>query len=136
MPAQVQITNVDAATQSIYVTFNVVLSGAYPLGGDPLNFAAAIADPAFVGLLAAVESASCLNVDVWSQGGGGIGAANLTAYQCVVAKAGSPSTINPAAGIKLKVAALSASTEHAASSYESQYLNDIITGMAVFTKLI
>ncbi|HEX3156798.1 MAG TPA: hypothetical protein VHV32_19370 [Candidatus Angelobacter sp.] len=136
MAAQVQITNVDASTQSIYVTFNVVLSGSYPTGGDLLNFATATADPQFVGLLAAVESSSLINIDVWSMGGGTIGASNLVSYDPVVTKSGTPATINPASGIKLKVSALSATTEHAAGAYESQYTGDIITGMAVFTKLI
>lgn len=143
MAAQVQITNVDASTQSIYVTFNVVLSGSCPSGGDPLNFTGggtlpAIADPQFVGLLPAVESSSLLQIDVWSQGGASINGANSVNYSPVVTKSGTPSTINPATGVKLKVAALGASptTEHSATSYESQYTGDSITGMAVFTKLL
>lgn len=135
MSAQVQITNVDAAAQSLYVTFNVVLTGNYPTGGDVLNFATATPDPQFVGLAPTVESSSLLNIDVWGQGGGSIGS-NQTNYCCAVTKAGTPAVINPATGIKLKVGALGAFTEHAAAGYESQYLNDIVTGMAVFTKLL
>lgn len=144
MPAQVNITNVDAYGQSIYITFNVVLSGAYTVGGDTLNFTGSGTlpvgvDPQFVGLLPAVESSSCLNADVWSQGGGSIGAANQTLYNIVLTKTGTPSIISPATGIKIKVAALatpSTPAEHAGSSYESQYTGDFITGMAVFTKLL
>ncbi len=142
MAAQVQITNVNSGGNSIYVTFNVALSGSYVTGGDPLNFTSggtlpAIADPTFVGLLAGVES--CINIDVWSMGGNSISAGNQTLYSIAVTKSGTPSTINPQTGMKLKVAALaspSTQAEHGATSYESQYLTDVVTGMAVFTKLL
>lgn len=136
MPAQIQITNVDAGSQSIYVTFNIVLTGNYPTGGDPLDFTAAIQDPQFQGLLPAVEGSSCLNIDVWGMGGGAIAASNQTNYDAVVTKTGTPAVISPKTGIKLKVAGLGVFTEHAAGAYESQYLTDLLTGMAVFTKLL
>ena len=136
MPAQVQINNVEASGQAIYVSGFIVLSGNYPTGGDPLNFATAVQDPSFIGLLAGIESAAVLNVDVWSMGGSGLNGANSTNYQIVATKTGSPAMINPATGVKLKVAALSAtpSTEHSAGAYESQYTSDTIAFMAVFTK--
>jgi hypothetical protein len=138
MAAVVQINNVDAGAQSLYVTGFIILSGNYPTGGDVLNFATALADPSFVGLVPSVISFSCLNMDVWSMNGSSINGANSTGYTSVVTRAGTPATINPATGIKLKVAALSAtpSTEHAAASYEAQYTGDVIAFMAEFTKLI
>lgn len=143
MPAQVQINNVDASAQSIYVTGFIVLSGTYPTGGDPLNFTGggtlpATQDPSFVGLLAALESTSILNVDVWSMNGSTINGASSTNYSPVVTKSGTPATINPATGVKLKTAALSAtpSTEHSNIGYESQYTGDILAFMCVATKLL
>jgi hypothetical protein len=142
MAAQVQFTNVDATGDAIYATFNVVLSGSYIVGGDPLNFTGngtlpATADPAFVGLLAQVMSSNLINVDVWSQGGAAISAANQTGYTSACTK--TSNVINPQTGVKLKVAALaspSTSTEHAAGAYEAGYTGDLITGMAVFTKML
>jgi hypothetical protein len=137
MPAAIQINNVDAATQSIYVTGFIVLSGSYATGGDALNFATATADPSFIGMLPAVESLSCLQMDAWSMNGANINGANSVAYSIVATKAGTPSIINPSTGLKLKVAALNASpsTEHSAASYESQYTGDTIAFMAVFAKI-
>lgn len=141
MPAQIQINNVEASGQAIYVSGFIVLTGNYPTGGDPLNFTAGgtlpvIADPSFVGLLPAIESSNLLNIDVWSINASALAGSNSTNYQCVATKSGSPATINPQTGVKLQVAALSAtpSTQHSAGAYESQYLNDIICFMAVFTK--
>lgn len=146
MAAQVNITAVDAAGQFIIVCFNVVLTGAYPTNGDPLNFTGSgtlpvAADPGYVGPLPAVESSNLLQVDVWSQGRGSINGANSTNYDPSVTKSGTPATINPQTGVKLVVAALQAQgtakdAEHTASNYEAAYLNDIITGQAVFTKLL
>jgi hypothetical protein len=140
MPAQVQITTIDATGDAIYATFNVVLTGAYPVGGDPLNFTGSgtlpvIADPAFVGLIAAIIGSNLLNVDVWSQGGNSLSAANQTAYSTACTKTNN--VINPATGVKLKVTTLaspSTPAEHAAGAYEAAYLGDLVTGMAVFTK--
>ena len=143
MAAQIQINNVEASGQAIYVCGFIVLSGNYPTGGDPLNFTGratlpAIADPSFVGLLAAVESSGLLNVDVWSVAASGLNGANSTGYTTATTKAGSPAIISPATGVKLQVAALSATptTQHAAAGYESQYTGDTIAFMAVFTKLL
>jgi hypothetical protein len=138
MPAQVQINNVDATGACIAVTGFIVLSGNYPPGGDPLNFAAAIADPSFAGMLAGVESSGLLNVDVWSMGGSMIGGASSTDYDVVCVKTGNPAIISPATGAKLKVGTLGTTptTEHAAAAYEAQYTGDIIAFMAVFTKNI
>jgi len=134
MAAQVQINNVDATGACVAVTGFIVLSGNYPTGGDPLNFAAAVADPSFVGMLAGIASSALLNLDVWSMGGSQIGP-NYTDYDTVCVKAGSPAIISPATGAKLKVAVLATpATEHAAAAYESQYTGDIIAFMAVFTK--
>jgi hypothetical protein len=136
MAAQVQINNVDATGACIAVTGFIILSGNYVVGGDPLNFATAIADPSFIGMLAGIESSALLNLDVWSMGGSQIGA-NYTDYDVACTKAGSPAIISPATGAKLKVAALATpATEHAAAAYESQYTGDIIAFMAIFTKNI
>jgi hypothetical protein len=136
MAAQVQINNVEASGQAIYVSGFIVLTGNYPTGGDPLNFTTATADPTFVGLLPAIESSGVLNVDVWSMGGSTINGSNSTNYDTICTKAGSPPIISPSTGVKLLVAALAASpsTQHSAAAYESQYLNDITAFMAVFTK--
>lgn len=137
MAAQVQITNVNGIGSSIYVTFNVVLTGSYVAGGDPLNFTSggtlpATADPTFIGLLAGVEGTSLLNVDVWSQGGN-----IVNQLVAIVTKSGTPTTINPATGAKLKIGAASGfGTEFSAGAYSAGLLADIITGMAVFTKMI
>ncbi len=136
MPVAIQINNVEASGQAIYVSGFLVLSGNYPTGGDPLDFTSAVADPSFVGLLPAVESSGLLNLDVWSMNGSGINTTNSTNYQIVATKSGSPAIIAPKNGAKLKVAALasSPSTEHSASGYEPQYTGDLVAFMAVFTK--
>jgi hypothetical protein len=143
MAAQVQIQSVQAAGQNIIVTFTVVLSGNYPTGGDSLNFTSsgtlpAIQDPAFVGMVAAIESSNLLQADVWSQGGQQIAGASSVSYDVVRTTSGSPPSCNPATGLKLKVGAVGANptTEHAASAYEAAYTGDAVTGMAVFTKLL
>jgi hypothetical protein len=137
MPAAIQINNVEGSGQNIKVTGFIVLSGNYPTGGDTLNFAAATADPSFAGILPAAISLMLINIDVQSMGGSTINGASSTNYCPVCTKAGTPSIINPATGVKLKVGALGASptTEHAAAAYESQYTGDIIGFMAVFAKL-
>lgn len=136
MAAQIQINSVDATGQNVVVTGFIVLTGNYPTNGDPLNFALAIADPTYVGMLPAVESSGLLNIDAWSMAGSQIGA-NFTDYDVSCTKAGSPPIISPVTGAKLKCAALATpGTEHSAGAYESQYLNDLIAFMAVFTKNI
>jgi hypothetical protein len=138
MAAQVKIANVQSVSQGILVTGFIVLSGNYPTGGDPLNFATALQDPTFIGLLPAVESASALNADAWSMNGSGINGSSSTNYGIVSVSTGTPAMINPATGIKLKCAALSAtpSTEHSAGAYEAQYTGDIIAFQALFTKML
>jgi len=133
--AVLQINNIDAQGQSIYVTGFIVLSGNYPTGGDPLNFATAIADPSFIGLLPAVESLAGLQCDAWSMNGAQINAGNSVGYDIMATKTNN--FINPATGFKLKCAALGSSptTEHSAGAYESQYTGDTIAFMAVFAKL-
>lgn len=140
MSAQVQINNINAIGGAITISGFIVLSGTYPTGGDPLNFSGngtlpVTADPSFVGMVAAVESSALLNLDVWSMGGSSI-AASATGYNVVCTKTGTPSLINPQTGVKLKVAALGASTEHAASSYEAGYTGDIVAFQATFTKML
>lgn len=132
MAVVLTIQTVDALGAEIYVSFNVALSGNYPTGGEVLNFATAAADVSYVGLLASIMSSDLLQVDVWSQGG------NLAfQYAPIVTKAGSPSVINPATGVKLKVSASATfGTEHAASAYEAGITGDLITGFAIFTKMI
>lgn len=138
MAAVVQINSIIPAGNVITVTGYIVLSGSYTTGGDVLNFATATADPSFIGLVAAIESSTCLNCDVWSEGGATINGSNSVAYDVVFSKSGTPSTVNPATGIKLKTAALNASptSEHSAGAYESQYTGDTIGFMATFGKLI
>lgn len=140
MPAQVSLQTVDALGAEIYVSFNVVLSGNYPTGGDPLNFTSgaplpATQDPAYIGLVAAVESSTGLQCDAWSQSGGSINGANSTNY-CI-----NKVSTNPNGGFKLKCAALVAQgtakdAEHAAGAYEAAYTGDNITGFAIFTKML
>jgi hypothetical protein len=140
MPAQVSLQTVDALGAEIYVTFNVALSGNYPVGGDPLNFTSggtlpATQDPAYIGLLAAVESSQLLQLDVWDQSGNAINGANTINVAAV------KSSTSPATGGKIKVAALqsqgtSKDAEHAASAYEAAYTGASITGFAVFSKLL
>ena len=137
MAAQVQIQSVDAAGQNIYVVFTVKLSGSYPTGGDPLNFNGSgtlpvTQDPTFIGLVAAIESSSLLQISVESQGG-------LLSYQyaAIVSSSGSPATINPQTGVKLKIGALNTfGTELSAGAYAAALTGDVITGVAVFTKLL
>jgi hypothetical protein len=140
MAAQVQIQSVDASGQVIYATFVIVLSGNYPTGGDLLNFTSggvlpATQDPAFIGMLAGIESSNCINIDVWSNGGGSVAGGNTVNYSC--SRTIVNNVCNPASGIKLKTGVLNTyGTEHSAAAYESAYLNDIIVGMAVFLHLI
>lgn len=138
MPAQVLITSIDNLGANLKVTGFITLSGNYPTGGDPLNFTAsgvlpAGVDPSFVGMVPAIESSNLLQVDVGSMGGAQIGA-NALGYDPACTRAGTPATISPATGTKLKCAALGASTEHAAGAYESQYTGDLVAFSAVFTK--
>lgn len=135
MSAQVQINNVNPGQGAITVTGFIALTGNYPTGGEVLNFATAIQDPSFIGLLAAIESSALLNIDVWSMGGTSV-AASATEYNPVCTRTGTPAMINPASGVKLKVAALGGSTEHAASAYEASILGDLIAFQATFTKLL
>lgn len=137
MAAQVQITNISSAGQSIYVTFNIVLTGSYPTGGDPLNFTPSgtlpvIADPTFIGIAPVIESSSLLTIDINSVNG------NLVnQFTPIVTKSGTPTTINPATGVKLKISAASIfGTEFSAGAYSATLLADLVTGMAVFTKMI
>lgn len=138
MAAQVQINSILPFGNVILAAGFIVLSGNYSSGGDLLNFAAALQDPSFIGLVPAIESTSLLNLDVWSMNGSGINGSNSTNYNVRTQSTGSPAMINPASGVKLKVAALSAtpSTEHAAAAYEAQYTGDVIAFMAVFTKML
>ena len=131
MAAQVSIQTVDALGAQIYCTFNVACSGNYPTGGDPLNFTAGgtlpvTQDPAYIGLVAAVESSQLLQLDVWTQGG------NL-ARDYVANKV----STNPATGGKLKMnTAKGSTTELAAGAYPGDVTADLITGYAVFTKML
>ena len=138
MAATVQISAVQPAGDAFEVAGFIVLSGTYPTGGDPLNFAAAVADPSFIGLLPAFIGSAVLQADVWSMNGATINGGNSVNYDVVVTKTGTPAMINPATGVKLKVAALGSSptTEHSAAAYESQYTGDIIAFQAVFTRLL
>jgi hypothetical protein len=138
MPVAVNINSVEASGGNITLTGFLVLSGTYPTGGDTVNLAAPSVDPSFVGQVPYSPSSVVLNFDVWSGGGANINGANSVAYGAVLTKTGTPAVVNPATGVKLKVAALNASpsTEHANSSYESQYTGDTVQFMAVLTKMI
>jgi len=141
MAAQVSIQAVDAAGQNIYVVFKVTLSGNYPTGGDPLNFTSGgtlpvTQDAAFVGLVAAVESSGLIQVFVESQNRGFINGGNTVNYSPVVTL-GANNLINPQNGVKLVCGVLNTyGTEHSAGAYEAAYTGDIITGYALFTKLL
>jgi len=72
MSLQVKITSVQAVGQQLRVAFNLIPSGNYTtaVGGDTLDFTTAVPDPAFVGMLAAIESfGPALSLDVWDAGG-------------------------------------------------------------------
>jgi hypothetical protein len=131
MAAQVSIQTVDALGAEIYVSFNVALSGNYPAGGDVLNFTSggvlpATQDPAYIGLVAAVESSQLLQMDVWSQGG------NL-ARDYTASKV----SVNPATGAKIKMNSVrGASTELTAGAYPADVTADTVTGFAIFTKML
>lgn len=127
--SQVSIQTVDALGAEIYVSFNVITSGSYVngAGGDVLNFTSggttpAVQDPAYIGLVAAIESSTLLQLDVWSQAG------NL-ANQYAANKVSS----SPATGGKYKIGAANTfGTELASGAYPA----DQITGFAIFTKLL
>lgn len=71
MPLAVAISYVKSDGQMIRVGFNITPSGNYVPGGDPVNLAAASQDPAFVGLVAAVEALGApVSLDIWDAGGG------------------------------------------------------------------
>jgi hypothetical protein len=135
MPLQVSIQSVDALGAEIYVSFNLTPSGSYTtaVGGDPLNFTSggtlpAVADPAYIGLAATIISSQLLQCDVWSQGG------NLV-RQYVVNKTSS----SPTSGSKLKLSAASTfGTEQTTAAYSSlaDVVADILTGFAIFTKML
>src|SRR5438270_710912 len=70
MAAVVSITSINSVGQQIRVAFNLILTGNYPTGGDTVNFATAVQDPAFVGMAAAVEALGApISLDIWDQGG-------------------------------------------------------------------
>jgi hypothetical protein len=130
MAAAVSITSLTAGGNNITITFIVTMTGSYPTGGDSLNFATATQDPLFVGIAAQVMSLSLVEIDVASQGG------NLTrSYIPICVKTGTPPVINPSTGVKLKVSTTAFGTEHAAAVYESDILNDSISGSATFIKI-
>lgn len=133
MAAQVSIVAVNPTAWGFEILFNVAFSGSYSTGGDALNFSGsgtlpATQDPAFVGMYAGIPSESLLQVDAWSQGG------QITyLYVPIVTKSGTPSTINPQSGVKVKI--LSAlGTELSAGSYPAAITGDTVTGWAAFTR--
>ena len=131
MAAQVTLQTIDALGAEIYVSFNIACSGNYPTGGDPLNFTSggtlpATQDPAYIGMVAAVESSQLLQLDVWTQGG------NL-ARDYVANKV----STSPATGAKIKMnTAKGSTTELAAGAYPGDVTADSITGFAIFTKML
>jgi hypothetical protein len=70
---------------------------------------------------------------LWSQGGN-VG----RTYVPSITKTGTPATVNPATGVKMKVNSAQGTygTEHSASAYDADILADTITGWALFTKLL
>lgn len=69
---QVQIVRVVPIGMQVRVSFNVIPSGNYTtgVGGDPLNFANAIADPSFFGNVPLINSDQApVDLDVWDAGG-------------------------------------------------------------------
>jgi hypothetical protein len=138
MPIAVAINSIEASGDNITITGFLTLSGTYPTGGDTVNLTTATADPSFVGLIPAAPSSVVLNFDVWSGNASGINGANSTNYAVLLTKTGTPAVVSPATGVKIQVAALSAtpSTQHANSSYESQYTGDTVQFMAILTKML
>lgn len=69
---QVQITYVTPAAGVIRVGFNLVQSGTYvtAVGGDVVDFTKATQDPAFVGMLPAIEAlGGPISLDIWDVSG-------------------------------------------------------------------
>jgi hypothetical protein len=128
MSWNVLISSIDAAGQTIYVTFNLSLvqAGGYTtnVGGDAINFATAGQDPSFIGMLAAVESSQLVNIDMWSMGGN-------------VARSYFPNKVgvSPATGAKLKIGG-AFGAELGTGAYPSDVIADTVTGMAVFTHML
>lgn len=129
MPSVVSITGIDTLGALLWVIFNVTTSGNYTtaVGGDVLNFTSSganpvVQDPAYIGMLAAVESSQLLQLDVWSQGGNLI---NQYVPNVV--------STSPASGGKYKIGANSSfGTELGTGAYPA----DKIAGCAVFTRML
>src|SRR5271168_587966 len=70
MAALVSISSINGAGQQLRVLFNIILSGNYPAGGDPISFATAVQDPAFAGMLGGVEASQApVSLDCWDASG-------------------------------------------------------------------
>lgn len=116
------ITYIDATGPVIRVGFNVAAAGNYVAGGDTLNLSTAAADPAFVGMVPAIESLGApLDFDVWDQSGN-------------IADSVFPVVGLTAATCKVKFAS-SFGGELAASAYPAAITGGKLVGEAVFNKL-
>jgi hypothetical protein len=112
---------VDATGPVIRVGFNVAVSGNYVAGGDTINLSTAAQDPAFVGLVAAIESLGApIDFDCWDAGG------DIT---YIVA----PSIGTTAANNKVKIG--SSLGSEISGAYSSLSVTLKLIGEAVFNKL-
>ena len=122
MALQVQIVRITPIGNQVRVSFNVIPSGNYTtgIGGDPLNFANAIADPSFFGAVASIPSSQGpVDLDVWDVGG------NLA------------NGVFPVKGSTQANSAVKFSsafnTELGTGPYPASILNSVLEGEAVFT---
>jgi len=126
MAMQVQITQMEASGQQLYITFNAVASGNYSTGGDIIDFTKAVTQASNFNALwsGAVEaSLAPVNLSVWSAGG------NL-ARDYVAVQAGIATS-------KIKMNTTKGSTtELAAGAYPGDVTADTIQGSVTFNKLL
>ena len=125
---QVQIQVIRAVGPIVEVWGKLVASGNYTngVGGDTVNFLAAVPDPSFSGPAVDIGASQApIQMDAWSQGG-----QNTYLYTANLANATGPS--NP----QVKVSASAAlNSELATGAYPATVTGDDIAFYAAFKKL-
>ena len=127
MAIAVQVTQMEASGQQIYLTFNLVASGNYVTGGDTIDFTKLVAassnlNAQWAGVVAA--SLPPINFTVWTAGG------NLSRDYV-----GIQGTAMNNSKIKMNTTKGS-TTELAAGAYPADVTADTIQGSATFNKLL
>jgi hypothetical protein len=116
------ITYIDSTGPVTRVGFNIVASGSYVAGGDTLNLSTAGADPAFVGMVPAIEAlGGPIDFDVWDAGGN-------------IANGVFPVKGTTAATCKVKFTS-AFNSELSAGAYPAALTGATLMGEAVFNKL-